>query len=80
MSTIIQILGWILAVIGGVALLLGSSDMENYAIVSTIGLFLLPIGVLLIASGLILKRLTIIESHARAHASEHAKPPSSADQ
>lgn len=69
--------GWILSVAGVVMLVLGLSDVLNLAFLFVGGLFAIPMGLLLVAAGHLIKRLNMIEKNTRVSAQQHAsdEPP-----
>lgn len=69
--------GWILSVAGMVMLVLGLSDVLNLAFLFVGGLLAIPMGLLLVAAGQLIKRLNIIEKNTRASAQQRTSdaPP-----
>ncbi len=53
-------------------LVLGLSDVLNLAFLFVGGLLAIPMGLLLVAAGHLIKRLNLIEKNTRASAQQHA--------
>lgn len=60
--------GWLLSGAGMVMLVLGLSDVLNLAFLFVAGLFAIPMGLLLVAAGHLIKRLNMIEKNTRMSA------------
>jgi magnesium-transporting ATPase (P-type) len=71
----ISVLGWLLTAAGGISLLLGLSDWQNLIALTIIGIFFIPIGLLLVVNGQVLIGLARIEKNTQATTKPPAKPP-----
>lgn len=66
----IMTVGWLLSVAGVVILVLGLSDVLNLAFLFVGGLLAIPMGLLLVAAGHLIKRLNMIEKNTRSSAQQ----------
>ncbi|MDZ7304466.1 MAG: hypothetical protein ONB44_20270 [candidate division KSB1 bacterium] len=70
----ISALGWLVTMGGGVSLVFGLSDLANLTLLAVGGVVFIPIGLLLIANGQILRGLARLEKNAKT--TNAAPPPS----